>query len=112
MEIKDKIVIAEEFTDTPGARDRDDGSFSGQQFLEDILLKRFNEAVEGDYILLIDLDKVWGYPSSFVSGSFGKLSMDRGSELLLRHLDFKSEKNPLRIDKIVNEIKNPIPPKK
>lgn len=112
MEIKDTIVIARDFKDNPGARDREDGPHSGQEFLEDILLERFNKAIEGNYILLIDLDGVWGYPSSFIGGSFGKLSIDMGSVLLLKHLQFKSEKNPLRIDKVINEIKNPTPPKK
>lgn len=112
MEIKDTIVIARDFKDNPGARDREDGPHSGQEFLEDILLERFNKAVTEEYILLIDLDGVWGYPSSFIGGSFGKLSIDRGSELLLKHLKFKSEKNPLRINKVINEIKNPTPPKK
>jgi len=112
MQIKDTIIICKDFKDNPGARDREDGPHSGQQFLEDILLERFNKAVEGNYLLLIDLDGVWGYPSSFIGGSFGKLSIDRGSEILLKHLRFKSDKNPLRIDKIINEINNPTPPKK
>jgi len=111
MKIKDTLVIATEFKDNPGARDREDGPNSGQEFLEDIFITRFNKAIEEDYIMLIDLDGVWGYPSSFVSGSFGKLSMERGSEILLKHLRFKSDKNPIRIDKILNEIKNPTPKK-
>lgn len=109
MEIKDTIVIATEFKDNPGARERADGPNSGQEFLEDILLPRFNKAVENDYILLIDLDGVWGYPSSFISGSFGKLSMDYGAELLLKHLEFKSDLNPMRINKVIAEINNPTP---
>lgn len=112
MEIKDTLVIAKEFKDNPGARDREDGPNSGQQFLEDLFIVRFNKAIEEKYIILVDLTGVWGYPSSFVSGSFGKLSMDRGSELLLTHLKFKSDNNPLNVDKVINEIKNPTPPKK
>ena len=111
MEIKDTIIIAKEFKDNPGARERADGPNSGQEFLEDILLTRFNKAVANNYILLIDLDGVWGYPSSFISGSFGKLSMDRGADLLLKHLQFKSDMNPMRIEKVVSEIKNPTPKK-
>ncbi len=111
MEIKDILVIATEFKDNPGARDRDDGPNSGQEFLEDILLSRFNKAIKENYILLIDLDGVWGYPSSFVSGSFGRLSMERGAELLIKHLKFKSDRNPIRIDKVINEIQNPTPKK-
>jgi hypothetical protein len=111
MEIKDTLVIATEFKDNPGARDREDGPHSGQEFLEDLFLPRFLKAVEGNYIILVDLDGVWGYPSSFVSGSFGKLSMEKGPDLLLKHIQFKSDKNPLRIEKVINEIKNPTPKK-
>jgi hypothetical protein len=107
MEIKDTLVIAKEFTDTPGARDYDDGDLSGLEFYEKVLRDRFNAAVKGGYILKIDLDGVWGYPSSFVSGSFGTLSKAHGAESVLSHLSFKSDKNPLRIEKIIFEIKNP-----
>lgn len=111
MEIKDTFIIATEFVDNPGARDREDGPNSGQQFLEDLFIDRFNKAVEGEYIILVDLTGVLGYPSSFVSGSFGKLSIERGAELLLKHLQFKSCNNPLNVDKVINEIKNPTPRK-
>ncbi len=107
MEIKDTIIIARDFTDTPGARYRTDGDWSGEMFLEEILLPRFNDAANKGYVLLIDLDKVFGYPSSFVSGSFGKLSVDKGAEAVLKHIQFKSDENPLRLEKIINEIKNP-----
>jgi len=108
MEIKDTIIIAKDFAPTPGARYRRDGEFSGEQFLEELLLPKFEKAVEGNYILKIDLDKVWGYPSSFVSGSFGKLSLAKGSDLVLKHISFKSDENPIRLEKIIYEIKNPI----
>lgn len=107
MEIKDTIIIHKDFSDKLGARFRSDGDFSGQQFLEDILLPKFEEAVKGKYKVLIDLDKVWGYPSSFVSGSFGKLSKDNGALLVLNHLQFKSDDNPIRLEEIISEIKNP-----
>ena len=112
MKINDNLVIAKEFKDNPGARYRDDGPNSGQEFLEDLLLPRFTKAVSEGYILLIDLTGVWGYPSSFVSGSFGKLSIDHGPDLVLKHLKFKSDSNPLNVDKIIAEIKNPTPGKK
>lgn len=107
MEIKDSIIIMSDFSDHPGARYRTDGEWSGQKFLEEILLPKFNKAVEGDYIILIDLDKVFGYPSSFVSGSFGKLSLEKGKDLVLKHIQFKSDENPLRLSKILKEINNP-----
>jgi hypothetical protein len=112
MEIKDILIIAKEFKDNPGARDRDDGPNSGQEFLEDLFYARFDKAVAGKFKILVDLTGVWGYPSSFVSGSFGKLSMEKGADLVLKHLEFKSDTNLLNVDKVINEIKNPTPSKK
>ena len=76
MEIKDTINIANEFSHRPGARYIYEGKDSGQLFLENHLLPKFEKAVSENYKLCIVLDGVIGYPSSFVSGSFGKLSLD------------------------------------
>jgi len=107
MEIKEKIIIATDFSDSPGSRYREDGDYSGQQFLEEILLPAFEKAVKDGYKILIDLDNVWGYPSSFISGSFGKLSEAKGSELVFKHIEFKSEESEARLEEIIKEIKNP-----
>ena len=107
MEVKDTLIIASEFDNSPGARSDKDGEDSGKKFLDEFLEKRFLLAVEGDYKLLIDLDGVYGYPSSFVSGSFGALSVAHTKELVLKHLDFKSERRPIRIPKILEIIENP-----
>ena len=107
MEIKDKIVVWQDFSVNPGARYRTDGPFSGQQFLEEHLEPKFDKAVQENHILEIDLDGVWGYPSSFVSGSFGKLSLKHGADKVLEHIHFKSEQSSLRLEKIINEIKKP-----
>lgn len=107
METQDRIIIASDFTATPGARYRRDGKFSGEEFLEDVLLPKFEKAVLGNYILEIDLDGVWGYPSSFVSGSFGKLSVSKGASVVLKYIKFKSEENPMRLERIIHEIRNP-----
>lgn len=107
MKIEDTLIISKEFGDTAGARDYDDGDFSGKEFYDKLLLDRFLKAKESNYILMIDIDGFWGWPSSFVSGSFGLLSMNYGSDLVLKHLDFKSDRNPLKITKTIYEIKNP-----
>jgi hypothetical protein len=107
MEIKDKIVIANDFSDHPGGRYIKDGQWSGQEFLENLLLPKLEKAILGNYILEIDLDKVYGYPSSFVSGSFGKLSQVKDTELILKHIKLKSDDNPLNAERIIREIKTP-----
>ena len=107
MEIKDKIIVKTDFSDTPGARYKSDGPYSGELFLEELLTKKFEKAKNGNYKLLIDLDGVWGYPSSFVSGSFGKLSIEYGKEIVLKYIEFKSFENSIRLENIINEIKKP-----
>lgn len=107
MDIKDKITIAIDFSDHVGARYIADGEWSGEKFLNELLRPKFEKAVREGYRLLIDLDGLYGNPSSFVSGSFGKLSIEKGAATVLEYLDFKSDDNPLRVVKITKEIKNP-----
>lgn len=107
MEERYKIVIAKDFGDTPGARYITDGPFSGQLFLENYLEPKFLDAKENNQKLFIDLDGVFGYPSSFVSGSFGKLSIKYTDSVVLDIIDFKSNENSIRLEKIISEIKKP-----
>lgn len=107
MKIQDEIIVKRDFSDKLGARYRTDGDFSGQQFLEDLLQPKFEKAVSGSYLLFIDLDGVWGYPSSFTSGSFGKLSIEKSADLVLKHITFKSDENRTRLEEILAEIRNP-----
>ena len=108
MEVKDTLVIAEEFADDPGAREESDGENSGEKFYNYLLLPRFLKAQKEGYLLKVDLDGMFGLPSSFVSGSFGKLSLKFGPDEVLTYLVFKSDRRPIRIDKVIYEIKNPI----
>ena len=89
-----KIKIAIDFSDTPGARYRTDGDFSGQEFLEELLGPEFERCQSTGEKLLIDLDDCWGYPSSFLSGSFGVLSERYGADACLEVLEFKSADDP------------------
>jgi hypothetical protein len=102
------INIAKDFTDAPGGRYREDGDYSGQQFLEDLLRPAYEEAKQEGKKLIIELDNVYGYPSSFVSGSFGKLSAEckKIGEDLLSRLEFRSS-SPTRCSRFIAEIKDP-----
>ena len=101
------INIKNDFSDSPGARYRKDGPHSGQEFYEEILKKKFDEALQQGIKLEINLDGVWGYPSSFVSGSFGKLSLEYSAEVVLEHIVFISSESETRKDRIIEEIKHP-----
>ncbi len=100
-----KITISSEFTDAPGARYITDGPKSGEEFYNELLRPRFLEAKEKNGKLLVDLDNTWGYASSFISGSFGRLSREFGQTDAIKHLDLKSEDDPLLKTKILDEIK-------
>jgi len=102
-----KISIANDFTDAPGARYYEDGPKSGEEFYLTLLKIKFEEAILKNGILHIDLDNVWGYPSSFISGSFGRLSKEFSAEKVIKHLTFKSDDNPMLIEKIFDEIRSP-----
>lgn len=106
MQIKDILDIKSEFGDTPGSRYKKDGDHSGEAFLEEFLEPRFLKAKEGGYILEIRLDGLWGSPSSFISGSFGLLSIKYKKEVVLKHIKLASTNN-IRYQKYLSEITNP-----
>ncbi len=98
------INIAEDFTDAPGARNRSDGEFSGEEFYETILKPKFELAVEEGRNVLIDFDNSWGYASSFISGTFSRLTTDFGKKKSIEVLRFKSNDDGSIIDKVLEEI--------
>lgn len=101
-----EINIATDFSKRLGARYIYEGKFSGEDFLARFLRPLFIKAKDIKAKLRISLDGVLGYPSSFVSGSFGKLSIEFGADEVLNTIVLISEKK-IRIEKIEKEIKNP-----
>lgn len=104
MQPTERIVVAKDFTDAPGARYRTDGKKSAEEFLETLLKPRFLAAKEKTGALLVDLDGTWGYASSFISGSFGALAKEFGASTVYRHLTLKSDEDALLLEKIRQEI--------
>ena len=88
------LVISGEFSKTPGPRTRAEGPFSAEEFLETVLLPRFEEAESHGEKLLVDLDGGFGYGTSFLEESFGGLARMKSPAVVLAHLDFKSEEEP------------------
>lgn len=101
-----KIVVKNDFSNTPGGRWKRLGPNSGEEFYETILLKAFEEAVRNNEKLFIDLDGVIGYPSSFIDQSFGELSRSFGADKVLERIDFKSEDQPSLPQDIIDNIKD------
>ena len=70
------LKIADEFSKTPGPRERRLGQFSAEEFFENVLEPKYLAAREQGTSLIIDLDGTAGYPISFLAYAFGKLEID------------------------------------
>ena len=98
------ISVIRDFADTPGPRSREEGEHSGDQFLEEILLPKFEEAVRSSQALRVDLDGTEGYATSFLEAAFGGLARKFGSDRVLKIIQFKSDDEPHLIDEVKKYI--------
>lgn len=101
------IKISTDFSDTPGARYYEDGEYSGQQFYEEILQNKFTECLAKNLSLEVNFDDCYGFASSFLSESFGRLSEEFGVEIVLRTIVIISNDDPLLEDQIKDIVKDP-----
>lgn len=87
-----EIRVAERFSRNLGLRYRTDGSWSGTEFLEDVLLPALEKAMRDDDVVVVNFDGVSGTPTSFLEEAFGGV--------LRRHLDWSLDdvKSILRIE--------------
>ncbi len=104
MTYKRTIQIAKDFTETPTARYREDGRYSGQEFREDILEQKFIDARESNEKLLIDLDGGYGYATSFLEEAFGGLARKYSPKEVQEVLVFKSDDEPELVVDIIEYI--------
>ncbi len=109
-EIFAEIKISQDFSQTPGPRSRDEGDFSGQEFLETLLLPKFEAVIESEGKLSINLDGTDGYATSFLESAFGGLSRlfkDRLSpNKILDKLSFVSVEEPYLVEEIKEYIQD------
>lgn len=85
-----KIVIAKDFSSTPGPRYRRNGKFSGEEFLEALLNEKFLKAERENKKLVVNVDGLAGYPSSFIDGSFGELIRKEGRDRVEKVLEVEA----------------------
>lgn len=99
-----EIVVARDFSDCPGARYREDGPKSGQEFYEELLKQVFADALSSNAKLRIVLDGTNGYATSFLDQAFGELAKNFGVEKVLGIIDLVSEEEPELIEDIQGYI--------
>ena len=101
-------ITVKEFSITPGSRYRDEGekAHSGQEFREDYLEKKFEEAVKNRKKLVVDLDGTIGYGTSWLEEVFGGLARKYNKKDVQNTLEFISEEEPYLIEDIKQYIKD------
>jgi hypothetical protein len=67
------IAIAREFSAYPSGRDEKDGPYNGKRFREELLFPRLTEAFDRSVPLVVSLDGVMSFGSSFLEEAFGGL---------------------------------------
>lgn len=97
-----RLLVCKDFSTAPGPRYRIEGLHSGQEFREEVLLPKLEEAILSNRRLTVDLDGTAGYGTSFLEEAFGGLIRENGYKLneLLQVLEFKSIEEDYLIDDI------------
>lgn len=107
MDNKDiNISIAEGFSTTPGARYRDEGDYSGQQFREEMLEPAFLKAKEAGVKVVVNLDGTIGYGTSFLEEVFGGLARKYDIADVLKYVDVISSEETYLKDDVIAYIKS------
>lgn len=99
-----KIAVAQQFSRTPGARLRDEGPYSGQQFREEILEPAFLTHRMSEEGLVVDLDGTYGYGSAWLDEVFGGLARKYGIEEVLYAVSIISLEEPYLVEEIESYI--------
>ena len=102
-----EICISKDYSETLGARYISEGEYSGEDFRENFLIPRFEEALRSNDTIQIDLDGGYGNPVSFVEEAFGGLARKYGTEKVLAVLSFVSDDEPSLVNDIYSYINNP-----
>ncbi len=98
------VKISEDFTKTPGGRFIKDGEYSGEQFRNDILIPKYEEALSEGKKLFVDLDGCYGMPTSFLEEAFGGIVRIKGNKKIKDILKIKTEDRPDLEEKIWSYI--------
>lgn len=104
MDQKIKIVVRD-FSETPGPREKVQGDFSAELFVETVLNPEF-ERMDNDPSLKmeINLDGTLGYGTSFLEEVFGGTARARGVDFVRNRIEVISEEEPWLKDEIKSYV--------
>ena len=101
------IINVFEYTKDPGPRykrqDKDGETNSGEEFYTSVLNKAFFDCYTHGKKLVIYLDEVSGYPSSFLDEAVGELGFDFSEKIVSKFLDFRTIMFKRRVKQIKDE---------
>lgn len=100
-----RISVRENFSKTPGHRSPDDGPFSGELFLDDVLRPAFVDCRKRSEKLIVDLDGTSGYATSFLEASFGGLAREFPIDEVLQNVTVICGNEPYLVDEVTNYIR-------
>lgn len=107
METKENIIInIKDYSLSPGPRYAEQGCSSGEDFYHKVLNKKFAEAYQNGLKLIVVLDGVDGYASSFLDEAFGNLVYDFGVNVVDSILIIESQEEPEWINMIKTSTYN------
>lgn len=100
MDQKIKIAVRD-FSETPGPREKVQGDFSAELFVETVLDSEFKKMdVDANLKMEINLDGTLGYGTSFLEEVFGGTARKKGVNFVRERLDVISEEEPWLKDEI------------
>lgn len=102
------ILFVKSYSITPGSRYKEEGkkAHSGEEFREDFLEPKFQEAESKNIKLIVNLDGTIGYGTSWLEEVFGGLARKMGKEKVLNRIEFVSDEEPYLIEDIKQYIKD------
>lgn len=101
-----EIKISKVFSDTPGGRYIVEGPNSGEEFRKKFLLNAYKLGIEKNEKILIDLDDLYGSPTSFLEEAFGGLVREVKDPSIIKMFEFKSDDRPKLVEKIIEYMQN------
>lgn len=94
------IIRISDYTKTPGGRYKKDGSFSGEEYRDEVLMPALRASLEKHEKLIVDLDGTYGYATSFLEETFGGLVRKLKMCDYQSSMEIKSDEDPALINLI------------